>query len=175
MRSLHVREYESSDADAVWDLHERALRDAGAFDPELTHLDADLRHVEAEYFDVGGTFLVGEADGAIRAMGAVRPLSAPPVHGDPFLQDAHDAHVDDPERGAALKRMRVDPDFYRQGFGSTLLDALESWAGDRFASIVLDTTPTQEAAIAFYEAHNYERVGRTETPHGSVLFYRKRL
>lgn len=175
MTAPSIRPYEPTDADAVWSLHERALRDAGAFDPELTHLDADLRRIEEAYTDVGGTFLVGEADDAIRAMGAVRPLSAPPIHDESFLEAGHAAHVDDPDHAAALKRMRVDPEYYRQGFGSALLAELEAWARDRFDSLVLDTTTTQGAAVAFYETHDYRRVDRETTDHGTVLFYRKRL
>ena len=66
---LDIRTYEPRDADAVWSLHERALREAGAFDPELTHLDADLKRIESAYLGAGGTFLVGERGGAILAMG----------------------------------------------------------------------------------------------------------
>jgi hypothetical protein len=50
---LQIRQYEPEDADTVWDLHERALRNVGVFDPEYTHLDADLRHVPGEYLDRG--------------------------------------------------------------------------------------------------------------------------
>ena len=46
----------------MWDLHERALRDVGAYDEEYAHLDADLRNVESEYLDAGGEFLVGEVE-----------------------------------------------------------------------------------------------------------------
>jgi len=34
--ALDLRRYEPADVDAVWDLHERTLRDIGAFDPEYT-------------------------------------------------------------------------------------------------------------------------------------------
>jgi len=54
---LRIRQYEPGDADAVWNLHERALRDVGVFDLEYANLDADLRDVPGEYLDPGGRIL----------------------------------------------------------------------------------------------------------------------
>ena len=48
---LRIRQYEPGDADAVWDLHERALHDVGVFYPEYAYFDADLRDVPGEYLD----------------------------------------------------------------------------------------------------------------------------
>lgn len=174
MPSLTVRSYEPDDATVVRDLHERALRDAGAFDPELRHLDADLGRIEAAYLDAGGAFLVGEYDGSIVAMGAVRPLAADPL--DVPTPIDHADYVDDPSRAGALRRMRVDPDHFRRGFGSRVLSALERAAGDAgLGTLVLDTTSTQTAAVAFYEHHGYERVAERPTDHGRLLVYRRRL
>jgi ribosomal protein S18 acetylase RimI-like enzyme len=169
MPDLHIRRYDPADADAVWALHVRALSHAGAYDEEFAHLDADLRAIEEAYFDVGGAFLVGEYDGELVAMGGFQPVSAAGTLAEIHAQLAHgDA--------AALRRMRVDPDHHRRGFGSAILEALEARARDRgFDSLTLDTTPVQEAAIAFYESHGYER-RRTETFAGhEVLFYAKAL
>lgn len=174
MADLVVRQYEPRDADAVWDLHGRALRDAGAFDPELTHLDEDLQQIERVYLASGGEFLVGERDGELVAMGAFRPLTA--SEHDTALPLDHGQVVDDPRTAAVLKRMRVDPDHYREGFGTRILAELEGRARDSgFGTLVLDTTPTQDAAVAFYEAHGYERAARVETEYGPVLLYRRDL
>jgi len=174
MTDLIVRQYEPRDADAVWNLHERALREAGAFDPDLAHLDADLRRIEDVYLDPGGEFLVGEVDSEIVAMGAFRPLGA--SDHDATLPLDHAAVVERPASGAVLKRMRVDPDHYREGFGTVILDELEDSArAQGIETLVLDTTPTQDTAVAFYEDSGYERARRDETDHGPVLFYRKQL
>jgi ribosomal protein S18 acetylase RimI-like enzyme len=172
MTELTVRGFRPADRDAVWDLHERALRDAGAFDPDLTHLDDAFRRISEVYVDPGGAFLVGELEGSIVAMGAFRPLTAPKSEAGRALSYA--SAVDDPESAAALKRMRVDPECYRQGFGSEILAALERRASDRgIQTLVLDTTPGQTAARAFYESHGYQRVDRRETDLGTVLLYRR--
>ncbi|MFC7140969.1 GNAT family N-acetyltransferase [Halosimplex aquaticum] len=163
MSDLTVRRYEADDEDAVWDLHERALRDVGAYDEEYAHLDADLRRVESAYLDAGGTFLVGELDGALVAMGAVQSATA------------IDHHESDPA-AAVVRRMRVDPDHQRQGYGSEILRELEARAVELgFERLVLDTTPRQQAAIGLYESFGYREVRREETPTGERIVYEKRL
>jgi len=152
---LSVRRYRPADADAVWTLHERALRDAGAFDEADTYLDADLHNVAGEYLD-GGEFLVGTRDGALVAMGGFQP---------------HDDAV-------VLRRMRVDPAHQRRGYGTRILNGLEARARKHgFERAELDTTPVQDAAVAFYERHGYERVGREyhEATDTTTLFYEKEL
>jgi len=160
---LCVRRYEPGDADAVWDLHERALRDVGAYDEAYAHLDADLRAVREAYFDAGGTFLVGERDGHRRLDAAHRDEVA--------------VHESDPATGV-VRRMRVDPAHQRQGYGATILRELEARARDRgFERLVLDTRPDQTAAIALYESFGYEETGRepVEATDDTIVYYRKEL
>jgi len=172
---LHVRRYEPRDADAVWALHERALRDIGAFDEAYAHLDADLREIEDAYLAAGGDFLVGEPatdtsdreaggdDASIIAMGGLQPATAVDHHGG----------------GAAtgvVRRMRVDPSHQRRGHGRTVLETLESRARDLgFDRLVLDTTPRQTAAMALYESAGYAETRRESTPAGEMVFYAKPL
>ena len=156
MTALTLRRYEPADAHAVWDLHERALRDAGGYDEAFAGRDADLGQIGERYLDAGGEFLVGERAGDIVAMGAFQP---------------HDDAV-------VLRRMRVDPAHQRSGYGTRILNDLEARARKRgFDRAELDTTPVQTAAIAFYEHHGYERVGREyyEQADTTLLFYEKRL
>ena len=125
----------------------------------------------ATYLDSGGEFLVGEpptgesrptTDPAIVAMGGLQPASTVDHH------DAADAGV--------VRRMRVDPVHQRQGYGSTLLRALERRAPDPgFDRLVLDTTPPQAAAMALYESFGYEEIRRESTPAGEMVFYAKHL
>ncbi|MFB6139223.1 MAG: GNAT family N-acetyltransferase, partial [Halosimplex sp.] len=143
MSDLTLRRYEPADEDAVWDLHERALRDIGAYDEEYAHPDRNLRNVEPEYLDAGGEFLVGEVDGEIVAMGAVQPTAGV------------DHHETDPQT-AVVRRMHVDPDSQRRGHGAALLRELETPAADLgFERLVLDTTVDQESAIGLYESFDY--------------------
>lgn len=182
MADLEIRRYESGDADAVWDLHERALRDVGAYDEEFAHLDADLRNVESEYLDaggepsdagrssgggssLGGEFLVGEIDGEIVATGAVQPTSA---------VDHHESEDDT----GVVRRMRVAPDHQGEGYGREMLEALERRARELgFERLVLDTTPRQEAAIGLYESVGYEEFDRgpVEVADHGMPFYEKDL
>lgn len=160
---LTIRRYEPRDADAVWDLHERALRGVGRFDPEFAYLDADLRSIPEKSLESGGTFLVGERDDTLVAMGAVQPSTAVDFHGT------------DPDTGI-VRRMRVDPDQQRQGYGSELLTELEGRATELgFERLVLETMHDQTAAQGLYESFGYEHVGRESTPAGEMLFYEKRL
>ncbi len=72
--------------------------------------------------------------------------------------------------------MRVDPDYQRQGFGSTLLAALEACAPELgFDRLVLDTTPRQAAAMTLYESFGYEETRRESTPACEMVFYEKYL
>lgn len=188
MAGLSIRRYEPGDGAAVWDLHERALRDVGAYDEEYAHLDTDLRAVEAEYLDTGGEFLVGEverresadgergertrrhgerdgeaSDDEIVAMGALQPSSKV------------DHHESDPD-AAVVRRMRVDPDYQRRGYGSQILQVLEARAVDLgFKRLVLDTTPRQAAAVALYESFGYAEKRREATPTGELIVYGKEL
>jgi ribosomal protein S18 acetylase RimI-like enzyme len=157
--ALTIRRYEPADTDAVWDLHERALRDAGGYDEAFAHRDADLRLVRERYLDAGGEFLVGERAGDVVAMGAFQP------------------HETDDE-AVVLRRMRVAPAHQRSGYGTRILNDLEARARKRgFDRVELDTTPAQTAAVAFYEHHGYERVGREyyEQADTTLLFYEKPL
>jgi ribosomal protein S18 acetylase RimI-like enzyme len=151
---LTLRRYEPADADDVWALHERARRHAGAYDEAYAHLDADLRDVAAEYLATGGEFLLGEREDEVVAMGALQP------------SDAVDHH-ETADGTAVVRRLRVDPDHHRQGYGSTVLAALEDRAAELgFDRLVLDTTSQQIAAIGLFEAFGYEERHRIATDAG---------
>lgn len=159
MDDFHLRRYELGDADAVWDIHERARRDVGAYHEEYVHLSADLRQIPEVSLDAGGEFLVGELGATVVAMGALQPV------GDVDHHDGSDGT-------GVVRRMRVDPDHQRRGYDSTILDALEARAVDLgFDRLVLDTTPRQEAARALYEGFGYREVERWPTQIGEMILY----
>jgi len=163
MSDLTIRRYEPTDADAVWDLHERVLRDIDAYDEAYAHLDADLRTVEDAYLDRGGEFLVGGRDGTLVAMGATQPTAAV------------DHHETDPD-AAVVRRMRVAPDHQRRGYGTAILRELEARAaGSGVERLVLDTTPDQKNAVALYESFGYTETRREAAPAGEMIFYEKDL
>lgn len=151
---VSIRRYEVADQQAVWDLHHTALRQAGA------HLgsgpwDDDLRDIERLYLDGSGEFLVGELNGDIVAMGALRCRCL---------------------GVAAVRRMRVHPDHQRRGIGRRILGALEARAQELgYRRLVLDTTTVQHAAIAFYSAHGYLCTDVGAVGPFTVLYFEKAL
>lgn len=157
-----LRQYRQDDSERILRLHEEAMRGVDALAeesvfaevlPDDEELDGDLQTVRETYIEPGGEFLIGELDEKTVAMGAFKP-------------------VDDSV--AEIKRMRVDPDHQRQGYGQQVLDALEAGATERgFAVFVLDTTARQTGARQLYEANGYREVRRETIGEYEVLFYRK--
>lgn len=151
--ALAIREYEARDAAAIWALHVEALRAIGALYPGPW--DSDFKRIREIYFEPGGTFLVGELDSSLVAMGALRWIN--PVT-------------------AEIKRMRVRPDLQRRGFGGLMLQALERHAAERgLCNLELDTTTEQHAARAFYEKHGYRAVEVRQAAHAEQIIYKKAL
>lgn len=164
---LTVRRYRPGDHRRVLALHEAAMRDVGAYIEGAP--EPDLEDVEDSYLDAGGEFLVGTLDGRIVAMGAVRPPTW-------YITDL----VDCGDGTAELKRMRVDPDHQRRGFGRAILDALSERARELgYVEFVLDTTPGQTGAQRFFETNGFRQIGRGEIegPDGPIelVLYRKPL
>ena len=174
--ALALRRYDPRDADAVWRLHELALRDAGTDPADVPGTD-DLRSVETSYLDGDGGFVVGTVppdaagsdaprvhDGALVAMGGFLPST-----------DGHDD-----ERtvaGAAeLHRMRVAPSCQRRGYGRELLAALETAVRAAGHDLVLATTAArQRAAVRFYPVHGYEKTGESTVAGYELYHFQKRL
>jgi ribosomal protein S18 acetylase RimI-like enzyme len=152
--SLEIRRYQTGDHDAVFDLHNRALNAIG------THagsgaFDDDLHHIESVYLDAGGEFLVGLVDGQIVAMCALKK---------------------DDETRAELKRMRIDPDHQRRGFGRAILDAIEQRAKDLgFTTLHLETTVQQTPAQALYESDGFREIERGVSFGFNTIRYEKQL
>ena len=132
MELLRIRRYDDRDHDAVWDLHNLALIDAGAHAGNGPW-DADLHAIERVYLNDRGEFLVGLLDGEIVAMGALRR---------------------DGERRGQITRMRVHPRLQRRGFGHRILERLETRARELdYETLFLDTKVEQAAAQSLYRAH----------------------
>jgi GNAT superfamily N-acetyltransferase len=150
---LHLRRYRDADSEAVWSLHDRALHDAGAHAGDGPW-DDDLRSISAVYLNYG-EFLVGELDGAIVAMGALRRSA--------------------PDR-AEVKRMRVDPAYQRRGFGELILGRLEARARELgVRTLFLDTTVVQTGAEQLYRKHGFIETGRAEAAGLELILFEKHL
>ncbi|WP_256300502.1 GNAT family N-acetyltransferase [Haloarchaeobius salinus] len=179
MDDLVVRRFEASDTDAVWRVHDRALRaSAMAYDPEYNRY---LRHVEREFFETGGWFTVVEAadpgtaattrdhaaEPAIVAIGGFQPLAYVREESDPpsWLPAA----VDETCR---IRSVAVAPDLQGVGVGTALLDRLERRAAERgFGDTILHTEASMEQACRFYEHRGYATLAETD----GERWYGKRL
>jgi ribosomal protein S18 acetylase RimI-like enzyme len=151
--TLVLRRYEPSDLQAVWALHQLASQVAGVPTPEPYF--SDLHDVEAAFLNHGGEFVVGDHEGHVVAMGGLKRTAC--------------------DR-AEITRMRVHPDFQRQGFGSVILRHLEKRAAELgYRTLHLDTLVVQEAAQQFYLRHGYHCVGRGHKEAFEVVFFEKKL
>ncbi len=144
MGEMTVRRYLASDAEAVRDLHNRALMAIGAHSGNGPW-DSDVCDVEAEYLNAGGEFLLGLFGGRIIAMGSVSRTN---------------------RDSGELKRMRVDVEYQRRGYGRRILQLLEARARDLgIGRLWLETTLTQAAAVKLYVSSGYvETARRTQGP-----------
>ena len=151
---FRIRRYRDADLEAVWTLHHEALLPTGA------HLgpgpwDDDLSDIPGRYLDGSGEFLVGELEGRLIAMAALRRFDG---------------------TTAELKRMRVLPPFQNQGYGGRVLEALEDRARQLgYTAVRLDTTDRQVQAQRFYAKHGYHRIGEGTLMDQRLLFYEKAL
>jgi ribosomal protein S18 acetylase RimI-like enzyme len=151
-RVLEVRRYQDLDADAVWELH-RSARD----DVQLNSgpWDEDLRSIQAFYIDDGGEFLVGELEGRLVAMGALRHVTG---------------------SVAELRRVAVHPAFRRRGFARLLVDRLEQRARELgYHKLRLDTSVKQTAAHDLFLAGGYREVGRGQFGGIEVIYFEKQI
>ena len=165
--SLTLRRYRAADRDRVLELHERAMRDVGAYVEGVP--EPDLADVEAAYLESGGEFLVGTVDSEVVSVGAFRPAEG-------YVTEL----LDDLENAAEIKRMRVAPARQGRGYGRQIYGGLERRARERgFDELVLDTTPSQTAAQALYESVGFELARRERLEHDgesvTLLLYRKFL
>lgn len=177
VEELRLRRYDRRDADAVWTLHERALRDAGT-DPEDVPGTDDLRRIETAYLDSGGDFLVGFVPVRTETAGAERRV------GDGLLvamggfvpSETGHAYERTVPGAAELHRMRVAPKHQRRGYGRRLLTRLEERATERgFDTLLATTARNQSAAVAFYRAEGYDPIGEGAEAGYRLVHFEKEL
>lgn len=134
-----LRQYTPADQKIVEHLHVFTIQQMGAY-LGRGPWDDDIYAIEETYLKNGGEFLIGECDGQIVAMGALKRTSA--------------------ER-AEIKRMRIALEYQRQGYGQRILEALEERARALGYQILhLDTSLLQVPAQKLYEKNGFREVGR---------------
>lgn len=149
-----IRRYRPADHDVVWQIHNLALHQVDAHGGNGPW-DDDLHAIEETYLASGGEFLVGEWQGRVVAMGALKRLST------------HEAEI---------TRMRVHPDHQRRGHGRAILSALEARASELgHARLRLETTARQIGAQRLYVSHGYRRVAVRTWERFEVWVYEKRM
>jgi ribosomal protein S18 acetylase RimI-like enzyme len=154
LNRISFRRYTNTDHDVVWSLHNLALNTAEAHGGNGPW-DDDLHHIEEIYLKNGGEFIVAEYERRIVGMGA--------------LKRRDDTHAD-------ITRMRIHPDFQRQGIGQSILSRLEEAAGRiGYRTLTLDTTAGQIPARRLYEKNGYTEFKRTHYKQFEVILYEKKL
>ena len=149
-----LRRYTPADREAVAYLHVHAIQQTGAY-LGRGPWDDDVYAIEEAYLRNQGEFLIGECDGLLVAMGALKRTS--------------------PER-AAIKRMRVHPDYQGRGYGQLILEELEARASALGYQILhLDTSILQIPAQKLYEKNGFRAVGRDMYQNLEVILYEKQL
>ncbi|WP_435347538.1 GNAT family N-acetyltransferase [Haloarchaeobius sp. HRN-SO-5] len=151
---MDVREATQSDVEAIRSVHEASIRGLGADAYDREQVVAWAEGVESadysEVTDPGCYFVVAvtgeEDDDEVVAFGSV--LFESP--------DAYESSVD-----AEVTAVYVHPSVARSGVGSAVLSTLEATA--RAAGVRTVGLTASKNAVAFYEAHGYERV--TERDH----------
>jgi ribosomal protein S18 acetylase RimI-like enzyme len=180
--SLRLRRYDPRDADAVWTLHEWAMRDAGT-DPSDIPGTGDLRDVPGSYLDAGGDFLVGVVDGTDERAASAHEDRPPTTFdgvvvamGGVLPNEAGHADERTVPGAAELHRMRVAPTHQRRGYGRRLLAKLEERAAALGRDPVLATTAKrQSGAVALYRGAGYEAVGESREAGYDLVHFEKRL
>jgi GNAT superfamily N-acetyltransferase len=140
----------ADDIGEIFDLHDRALRAIGCVPLDRTWND-DLYHIHEQYIAPGGAFLLVEVEQNLIGFGAVKRIN-------PHLYE--------------IKRMRIAPEWQRQGIGKRLLEDLVDFATAQGAErLILDTTVQQIGAQKLYENFGFRRYGSTKIHDFDVILY----
>jgi len=154
MTTLTVRRARPADGERIRELNELAMAETPEWVPGAP--DADLRDLQAHYFDAGGEFVVGVRDGRVVATAAYEPLEG-------WMREQFSASDQPLESTVELSRMRVHPDCWGRGYGTRLYEELASRARrDGHHAFVLNTGVDNDRARGFYESLGFESV-REET------------
>lgn len=150
--SIVIRQYKELDFASVMKLHIEGLKQFGANinDPSL---DKDMNNIKEHYIDNDGEFLVGLVNDEIIGMGAYRKKS---------------------DEVAEIKRIRIEKDHQKKGYGEYILHYLEKSAMQKgYNTIILDTTSNQVPARRLFIKNHYNEVKRKIISDIEIIFYEK--
>lgn len=151
---LIIRQYESRDREAVVELNFSVLSHAGLLVDDQPR-DTGVSDIKSEYIDCGGEFLVGESGGRIVAIGGIQKTDS---------------------ESAKVRRMRVDHNLQRSGFGTAILLRLEERASELgITRLWLDTNVRLPGALSFYTKHRYRQTHELESGDDKLIYFEKRL
>ncbi len=150
---MRIVRFAAAYQEAALELHRKAMKPFAPLLPQKGE-EADLHQIEQIYLR-HGEFLVGLLGDQVVAMGGFKP---------------HSATI------AELKRVRIDPEKQGQGYGSELLRELEERAVHLgFLSFYLETAKARTLTLAFYDKHDYVRMGEGFYGSVEVVKYSKAL
>ncbi|WP_019630267.1 GNAT family N-acetyltransferase [Actinomadura atramentaria] len=183
---LRVRRYRPADHATVLRLHREGLAQVGLRPGDGVYYDHDFFRMEEIYLSNDGEFLVGEAGGAIVAMGGLRRADLVPggharAFGAAVLGPAEAAAAGLAVAGGVpgatgldaveMVRLRVRPDRQGRGHGTALVRILEDRAAELgYRVLRADTTSQQTTALALYRRFGW-RETRRERIGGLVNVY----
>ena len=111
--------------------------------------DEQVRERYERVRDDSDRFLVAEDEGTIRGYAYLR-----------WNDRETKSFVGGNEAG--LKEIYVEPDYWREGIGTALLERGRSLLPDDVTALKLEMLSGNEAARKFYEKHGFERTGTSE-------------
>ena len=150
MKNLQLRQYKTSDQDAVWQLHVDGLKQTSSYIDNRKY-DEDMLSIKDTYLNNGGEFFVVSLDNKVVGMGGLLKM---------------DNEI------AEVKRMRVNIDFQQKGIGSLILENLIRRAKELgYKKLELDTTENMDAAKRLYEKHGFKEFKRGRAGHLESIFY----
>ncbi len=81
-----------------------------------------------------------------------------------------------PAKTARLRHVAVAPERQRSGIGRLLVDAAVTWCAEqRYESVILETTPQQEAAVSLYLALGFAEIARSKVGSYDLVWFERRL
>lgn len=151
---INVRQYSTIDHDHVWRVHLLVVSEAGV-EPTHQHYH-DIFHIEEQYLQSGGEFLVGTGhQDQVIAMGGLKKLDG---------------------NKAEIKRLRVHPSHQKNGYGQLMLTKLEQRAKDLgIQHIYLDALSNQKGAHKLFKNNGYLEKGPSVIDGFDVIIFEKML
>lgn len=169
MMNVTVRPYRQSDQAQFRWLYERTPP-AGQVAYEPQGWDGHLEHIDEHY---AAFWVAIHSDG--QREGVVGSLGLEHVGGESVGPPVPD-FIDASPRTIRIHEMRSAPEVQRQGIGRQLMDAALEWArAQGYEWMILETTPQQEAAVAFYKATGFTDVGRSMIGRWELVWFRRPL